>query len=266
MKVFISADIEGTAVTATREGWRPGEFEYERSRKEMTAEVVAAAEGARAAGAELVVVKDAHGPGLNILPEELPEYVQLIRSWSGSPEMMVEGLDSSFDAAFFVGYHNAAGEGGNALSHTINGGVVHRITVNGQPASEFLIYSWMAAWYGVPSVLLTGDKTLCEVGAELHPSLVTVPVKDDVGGRSQGFSPTLACRLIREGAERAVKQDLSAARITLPEHFRVELTYKSHRDAYTKGFYPGAERVDAMTLAYETGDWYEANRFLLFAI
>ena len=50
-----------------------------------------------------MVVKDAHGPGLNILPEELPEYVQLIRSWSGSPEMMVEGLDSSFDAAFFVG-------------------------------------------------------------------------------------------------------------------------------------------------------------------
>ena len=160
MKVFISADIEGTAVTATREGCRPGEFEYERSRKEMTAEVVAAAEGARAAGAELVVVKDAHGPGLNILPEELPEYVQLIRSWSGSPEMMVEGLDSSFDAAFFVGYHNAAGEGGNALSHTINGGVVHRITVNGQPASEFLIYSWMAAWYGVPSVLLTGAAPL----------------------------------------------------------------------------------------------------------
>ncbi|MFQ7855569.1 MAG: M55 family metallopeptidase [Flavonifractor plautii] len=241
MKVFISADIEGTAVTATREGCRPGEFEYERSRKEMTAEVVAAAEGARAAGAELVVVKDAHGTGLNILPEELPEYVQLIRSWSGSPEMMVEGLDSSFDAAFFVGYHNAAGEGGNALSHTINGGVVHRITVNGQPASEFLIYSWMAAWYGVPSVLLTGDKTLCEVGAELHPSLVTVPVKDDVGGRSQGLSPVLAHRRIREG-----RAGSEAGLVRRPYHpagaFPVELTYKSHRDAYTKGFYPGAER------------------------
>ena len=133
MKVFISADIEGTAITATREGCRPGEFEYERSRREMTAEVVAAAEGARAAGADLVVVKDAHGPGLNILPEELPEYVQLIRSWSHAPEMMVEGLDESFDAALFVGYHNAAAEEGNSLSHTINGGVVHRITVNGRP-------------------------------------------------------------------------------------------------------------------------------------
>ena len=68
-------------------------------------------------------------------------------------------------------------------------------------------------------MLLTGDKTLCEVGAELHPSLVTVPVKDDVGDVPRGLA-NLACRLIREGAERAVKQDLSAARITLPEHFR----------------------------------------------
>ena len=266
MKVYISADIEGTAVTATREGCHPGEFEYERSRREMTAEVVAAAEGARAAGAELVVVKDAHGPGLNILPEELPEYVQLIRSWSHSPELMVEGLDESFDAALYVGYHSAAAEEGNSLSHTINGGVVHRITVNSRPASEFLIYSWMAARYGVPSVFLSGDRALCETGGALHPSLVTVPVKEDVGGRSQGLSPALARRLIREGAERALRQDLAAARIALPEHFRVELTYKSHRDAYTKGFYPGAERVNAVTLAFEADDWYEVGRFLLFAI
>lgn len=87
-----------------------------------------------------------------------------------------------------------------------------------------------------------------------------------MGGRSQGLSQFWPTDGSGRGPERAVKQDLSAARITLPEHFRVELTYRSHRDAYTKGFYPGAERVDAMTLAYETGDWYEANRFLLFAI
>ena len=266
MKVFISADIEGPAPAPAGGGGRGGEVGQDARRREMTAEVVAPAEGARAAGADLVVVKDAHGPGLNILPEELPEYVQLIRSWSHAPEMMVEGLDESFDAALFVGYHNAAAEEGNSLSHTINGGVVHRITVNGRPGSEFLIYSWMAAWYGVPSVFLAGDRALCEAGKTLHPSLVTVPVKEDVGGRSQGLSPALAHRLIREGAERALRQDLTAARITLPEHFRVELTYKSHRDAYTKGFYPGAERVDAVTLAYEADDWYEVNRFLLFAI
>lgn len=266
MKVFISADIEGTAVTATREGCRPGEFEYERSRKEMTAEVVAAAEGARAAGAELVVVKDAHGPGLNILPEELPEYVQLIRSWSGSPEMMVEGLDSSFDAAFFVGYHNAAGrEATPEPHHQRRRGSSHhrqraaRLGVPDLQLDGRLVWGSKRAPHGRQDPVRGG-------GRSCTPPWVTVPVKDDVGGRSQGLSPVLAHRRIREGAERAVKQDLSAARITLPEHFRVELTYRSHRDAYTKGFYPGAERVDAMTLAYETGDWYEANRFLLFAI
>ena len=63
MKVFISADIEGTAITATREGCHPGEFEYERSRREMTAEVVAAAEGARAAGADLVVMSSSSAAG-----------------------------------------------------------------------------------------------------------------------------------------------------------------------------------------------------------
>ena len=111
MKVFISADIEGTLLPPHGR-LSAGGIEYERSRKEMTAEVVAAGRGGPGRPEpSVVVVKDAHGPGLNILPEELPEYVQLIRSWSGSPEMMVEGLDSSFDAAFFVGYHNAAGEG-----------------------------------------------------------------------------------------------------------------------------------------------------------
>ena len=139
MKVFISADIEGTAVTATREGCRPGEFEYERSRKEMTAEVVAAAEGARAAGAELVVVKDAHGPGLNILPEELPgvcpAHPKLERLTGDDGGRAGQQLR----CRLFRGLSQCGGEGGNALSHTINGGVVHRITVNGQPASEFLI-------------------------------------------------------------------------------------------------------------------------------
>lgn len=266
MKVFISADIEGTAITMAREACRPEGFDYERSRKEMTQEVVAAAEGAHAAGAELVVIKDAHGPGINLYPECMPEYVRLIRGWSNEPRLMIEGLDESFDAAMFVGYHSAAGQEGNVLSHTINGRMVQKITVNGQPASEFLIYSWLAAYYGVPSVLLTGDGALCEASQPLHPGLVTVPVKWDVGGRSEGLSPVLAQRRIREGAQRALQQDLAAARITLPSHFRLELTYKDHADAYTKGFYPGAERVDATTLAFESDDWYEVNRFLLFAI
>ena len=266
MKVFISADIEGISGVMDREATRPGGHDYERSRAEMTREVVAACEGARAAGADPVVVKDAHGPGINLYPEEMPEYVTLIRGWSFEPRMMIEGLDGSFDAAFFVGYHNAAATEGNALSHTINGGAVQKITVNGRPASEFLIYSWLAAWYGVPSVLLTGDRLLCEASADLHPALKTVAVKDDVGGRSAGMSTPAACAAIRAAAEAALRQDLGAAKITLPDRFRVELTYKDHAKAYSKGFYPGAVQTAPTVLTFDSDDWYEVNRFLLFAI
>ena len=205
-KVFISADIEGIAFAATWESTHPGGHDYERCRQEMTNEVLAAAEGAHEAGAELVVVKDAHGPGTSIYPEQMPEYVQLIRGWQFEPKCMVEGIDETFDAAMFVGYHNCAGAEGNALRHTIAGGVVQRILVNGEEASEFLIYSWMAAYYGVPSVLLTGDKTLCERGRAYHPELVTVAAKDDQGGHVLCRSPRLVCDEIREAAKQALRQ------------------------------------------------------------
>ena len=265
-KVFISADIEGTAFAATWDSTHIGGHDYERNRQEMTNEVLAAAEGAHAAGAELVVVKDAHGPGINIYPEQMPEYVQLIRGWTFEPRCMVEDIDESFDAAVYVGYHNAAGQEGNVLSHTIAGGAVQEIRVNGQIASEFLIYSYMAAYYGVPSVLLTGDKTLCEQSQPLHPKLLTVAVKDDFGGHSQGLSAKLACKKIREAAEAACKQELSGAKIALPDHFAVQITFKDHCKAVRSSYYPGAQLVNPTTIAFESDDWYEVCRMLMFVI
>ena len=46
---------------------------------------MAACEGALAAGATQIVVRDAHGSGRNILQEHLPKQAQLIRGWSGHP-------------------------------------------------------------------------------------------------------------------------------------------------------------------------------------
>lgn len=265
-KVFISADIEGTAFATTGDSTRVGGDDYERCRQEMTNEVIAAAKGAHAAGADLVVVKDAHDSGMNIYPEQMPEYVQLIRGWSYEPRFMIEGLDETFDAAFFVGYHNAGSLDGNALSHTITGRDIYQIKVNGEIASEFMIYSYLAAYYGVPSIFLTGDKELCENGKKYHPNLMTVAVKDDVGGRSQGLSPALAHRMIKETAEKAFRQDLKASKITLPKHFRVELAYKNHNKAYSRSFYPGATLVRPDCVGFESDNWYEVCRFLVFAI
>ena len=97
MKVFISADIEGVATTLSHEDCRPGNPNYPYHCDEMTKEVLAACEGAMEAGADEIVIKDAHGPACNIDSKVLPPCAQIIKGWSGHPFLMVEGLDKSFD-------------------------------------------------------------------------------------------------------------------------------------------------------------------------
>ena len=265
MKVFISGDIEGTCMATTWEETRRNEFNYDRQRAQMTAEVKAACEGAVAAGADYILVNDAHGSGLNIDPAQLPECAEVIRGWSGHYLSMADGVDESFDAAMFVGYHAAAGRNGNPLSHTETRRP-SRVRINGRPCSEFVLYSWACALYGVPTVLLTGDKTLTEDSRDLHPGLHTVAVKDGFGGRTRNLHPHVACRRIRTEAEAALKQDLAKAKIALPEHFVFEVEFKEHPDAVRRSFYPGFRLSDDRTIVMETDDFTDVLRAVQFVL
>lgn len=265
MKVFISADIEGTAFTTYWDETEKGKQGYERAAAEMTREVRAAVDGAMAAGATEIVVNDAHDSGTNIDPNAMPACVTLIRGWSGSPMSMVDGVDESFDAAMFVGWHAAAGRCGNPLSHTMSI-KAWRITLNGLPCSEFLLYSWACAMVGVPTVLLTGDQTLVRDSRSLHPCLQTVAVKDGLGGLTRCMSPERAEAEIRAAAEAALRQDLAAARITLPERFDLSITFKEHRNAVRAGFYPGMARVDDSTVTFKTDSLTEVLRAVWFVM
>ena len=170
MKVFISADIEGTTLTTYWDQTRTlTEAKAKPHCQQMTREVVAACEGAIAAGATEILIKDAHGKGINIDINQLPECATLIRNWSGHPLSMAYGCDETFDAAMFVGYHSAAGRNGNPLSHTETTQTTS-VRLNGMICSEFLLYSWACAMMGVPTVLLAGDKMLTEDSKGLTPS------------------------------------------------------------------------------------------------
>ena len=119
MKIYISADIEGvTGITS----WDEADLEHRANaefRERMTAEVIAASEGALEAGASELLIKDSHATGRNLIAEDLPPEARLIRGWSGHPYGMVQGIDDSFAAAVFVGWHAAGGTGGNPLAHTL---------------------------------------------------------------------------------------------------------------------------------------------------
>ena len=258
MRVFISADIEGTTFTTLWDETERGKDLYPAAAKQMTAEVKAACEGAIAAGADYILVNDAHDEAINIDVRELPECVEVIRGWSGSPFSMVDGIDESFDAVMFVGYHSAAGRKNNPLSHT-HSTITTEVRLNGMICSEFLLYSLASATKGVPSVLLTGDRGLIDDTLEqnIHPNLKTVAVKDGLGGATRCLNPILACKKIRAAAEEACKQDLTDALCTLPKHFTLELSYKEHRDAVRYSWFPGFRLIDDHTIRMDTDNYMD---------
>src|ERR1700730_18672824 len=135
VKVSISADMEGIAGVVTGDQLGTTGFEYERFRGFMTAEVVAAVQGARDAGATTIVVSDSHGNGENILIERLPEDVTLVRSWP-RPLMMMEGIDSTFAAAVFIGYHASTTSTTGVRAHTMSSASLTRGELNGVGMTE----------------------------------------------------------------------------------------------------------------------------------
>ena len=266
MKVFISADIEGVTTSTLWTDIDPSHPGYQAHAKQMTEEVLACIQGAKNAGATEIFVKDAHGRyGANIDPSRMPSGVTLLRGWTGHPYVMVEGIDKTFDAALFVGYHSAAGRPGNPLSHTISGGLVY-MKINGIVASEFMIYSYACALEGVPSVFLSGDKMLCDDSVSLHPCLVPCPVKEGIGSLTKNYSPEDTLVRIRELTEKALKQDLSHALVKLPAYYEVELCFKEHARAENVSWFPGVAKKDDNNVLFQAADYFEVLRTLKWVV
>jgi D-amino peptidase len=257
--------MEGITSTTDWEECDPAKPQYQEFTKQMTKEAVAVCEGAIEAGASEILIKDAHGPGRNIDIAQLPGNVKIVRGWSGHPYMMVQGIDSSFDAAIFVGYHSAASKGGNPLSHTLTGRPLS-VKINGEIASEFVIYSYAAALEGVPTVFLSGDKQICEDSTRLMPELITLPVKEGFGESTICLAPEKSIKMLRHLTKKTLSSGFSTNPIQLPENFEVEICFKEHTHAHKMSFFPGVNQKDSNTLTFTTDDYFEVLRMLMFVL
>ncbi len=266
MKIYLSADMEGTCgIAVWPETERRDVQDYTPLQKQMTREVAAACQGALDAGAQEVMVKDAHDSARNIDPAQLPRAIQMHRGWSGDLLSMMTGLDKDeYDAVFFTGYHAWAACPGNPLSHTMNTRNEY-VLLNGVLCSEFLINAYTAGYYNVPVALLTGDKALCDFAKELIPGITTVPVNEGVGGGVTSCHPDEAVERIRTAAGQAVK-NAANCHVALPEYFETEIRFREHKLAYSKSFYPGATLKDGKSVCFESDDWYEVLRFYHFVL
>jgi len=258
MKVYISADIEGVSgVVLGKQTGQKG-HDYERMRKLMTGEVAAAAKGAIEAGAREIVVNDAHGGGTNLFHEQLPEPVRLIQG-ALRPLLMMEGIDETFDAAMFVGYHSMRGTADGVLNHTISGRSIHGITVNGTPMGETGLNAALAGSFGVPLALVAGDEAVCKEAQSLIPELVTVQTKRGIGSvAAENLHPAEACRRITEAAKEALDRRKKIAPYVVSGKVEVEIDFVRTGMADAAGFMPGAERKSATTVACSANDYMAA--------
>jgi len=149
LKVYISADMEGVVGVVTSDHLGPTGWEYQNAREWLTAEVNAAIGAARAAGATEIVVSDSHGNGENILLDEIPRGVRLVRSWP-RPLGMMQGIDESFDAAIYIGYHASTTNPEGVRAHTMSSGTLTAIRLNGVAVPEAVINAAIAGHFGVP--------------------------------------------------------------------------------------------------------------------
>ena len=151
MKLFISADIEGTSGICHWDETEKGRDLYQQFALQMSREVAAACEGAIEAGCEEILVKDAHDSARNIDPALLPETARIFRGWGADPLCMMAGLDAGFDGVVFTGYHSGVGSDANPLAHTMNTRAF-ALKINGEPASELYINCLIASYLGVPGI------------------------------------------------------------------------------------------------------------------
>jgi D-amino peptidase len=263
VKVYISADIEGVAGITHWDEARKSHAAYPDFREAMTREVIAACEGAIAAGATDILIKDAHGTGRNVIAEHLPSCARLIRGWSGHPLMMLQELDASFAAVCLVGWHAGAGWETNPLAHTLTG-TVAEMRLNGAPTSEFRLAAYSAASVGVPVVFVSGDDGLIADVATVNARIHGLAVSRGVGDSTISLAPAKARADIRAGVEKALGDDRKAMLAPLAPHWVLEVVYANPTEAYKMAQYPGARHIGKRTVRLETDGFLDVMRALLF--
>ncbi len=266
MKIYISADIEGVNSITSWPETSVSSPHYKPFQYQMNMEVLHACKGALEAGAKEIFVKDAHDTAKNLDIKLLPDEVTLHRGWQGSPGSMMAGLDKSFSAVLFVGYHSAGGVGGNTLSHTMSNTRINKVKINGEIASEFTINALYASYLGVPIAFLSGDKALTETVLKDNPNTRVVATKIGAYGATVSKHPNVTNKEIQTTVKKALTEDLTLKLYPLPEKFDIEVTFNYHANAYSSSFYPGCTLKDDFTVAYSTTDYYDALVMLKFVL
>jgi D-amino peptidase len=259
LKVYISSDMEGIAGLVLGNQVTGGERDYAVGRRLMIAETNAAIAAAFDAGATEVLVNDSHGSQTNLLAEEMDRRATLITG-SPKPMGMMQGIDSTFDAVVFIGYHAQASSIDAVMGHTYSGSL-KRVTLNGREVGEYGLNATAAGHYGVPVVFIAGDKAVVEQAKAFIPGIEGLAVKEGIGQTAaRTLHPLEARERIAEGVKAALARrgQIKPVSLTKPVTIEVEVSNVEYADA--AAMVPGMRRVSGRVVSYSAPDMAGAYR------
>lgn len=259
-RVYISVDMEGISGVSGPDQLSASGPQYEKARQLMARDTNAAIRGAIDGGADEVLVNDAHGSHRNLVLDDLHPRARLL-THSFKPYGMMQGLDDTFDAVMFVGYHAKAGTSEAMFAHT-GSGVIGDVQVDGRSLGEGGLNALLAAWHGVPVVLVTGDQAAVSEVSGLAPGCRGVVVKRAINARaSELFSLTAASAEIEAAARSAFAR---ARKITpqRPSPLQIRITYKDSLIPDILEAFPSVRRHDRLAVEFTAPTVPDAYRLV----
>jgi len=264
-RLFISADMEGIGGVVSKEQCSTDGFEFQKAREWMTQEVVAVCETASDCGFDEIVVADSHSTGQNLLLDDLPQAVRVVRAWP-RPLGMAQGIDSgTFAAAALIGYHSGATDIRGALAHTYSGLDVAELRINGKPCSETVLVALTAGKFGVPVALVSGDDAYVEHAQTVLDNVEGVVTKYWQSRLStMTLTPAAARDALRVGARKAFNRLGDFKPMPQAAPYAFELRFRNRFRAEMLSFLPFVERLDANSIRFVAQDISDITRFMEF--
>jgi D-amino peptidase len=266
LKLYISADMEGVVGAVTGDQLGPGGFEYGRFREFMTKEVLAAIRGARTAGVTEILISDSHGNGENLLIELLPADVMVVRSWP-RPLMMMEGIDSTFDAAIFLGYHSGTTYMEGVRAHTMSSARLTDVRLNGTSMPEAGVSAAIAGHFGVPVIMISGDDAAVAEAQSIIGDIEGAVVKWNYGFHAaKSLTPDAAYTLIEETTYTAIRRLNEFRPHVIATPVTLDMRFKSYRPPELLDYLPIVTRTDSHAIQYVGENMIAVSKFIEFVM
>lgn len=205
IKIYVLCDLEGASgvykFTQTSEKDTPLNIQ---ACEYFMQDLAALVRGLRDGGATEIVVLDSHG-AQSFIPHMMEPGAKYITG-KPRPGSAFWGLDKSFAGIVQLAAHAMMGTTDGVLHHTQSPKPENRYWYNGVESGELVQNAYIAGYYGVPNIMVSGDVAACREATKFFgPNCVTVAVKEGISREAAVLYPFEEThKALYEGAKKAI--------------------------------------------------------------